>query len=157
MSQTQTRRKPRAKEARKAQWKPPALLETPAPPPGFRYRWLRTNIRGEADDRNMIMRSREGYVPVRPDELPEGFEAPTLEHGKFAGVVGVGSCILAKIAEEKAEAREEYFADQNRRTMEGIENDLMKEQNPMMPITSSFRSRVEFRRTREVDFDEDND
>lgn len=155
---SQAKRPTRAAKARKAHWKPPALLETPAPPPGYKYRWLRTSIRGEDDDRNMMLRNREGYEPVRPEEMPESFRAtmPTLDHGKLSGVVGIGSVILAKVPEEIADSRQEYFADITRRTEESIENDLMAADHPAMPISRKARSQVEFRR-RKVDFDESDD
>ena len=88
-------------------WKPPQALETPEPPPGMRYRWVRTHIRNEDDKTNVHKRFQEGYEPVKPSEV-EGYELPTIEEGKHAGTVGVGGLILDKIPEDTAEERNAY-------------------------------------------------
>ena len=77
-------------------WRPPQILETPEPPPGMKYRWLRTHIRGEADKTNVHMRMREGYEVVPPAEV-EGYDLPTIDEGTHAGTVGVGGLMLGKI------------------------------------------------------------
>ena len=45
---------------------------------------------------------------VRADEYPDS-SYPQLKDGKYAGVIGVGGLVLARIPEEVAKAREEYF------------------------------------------------
>jgi hypothetical protein len=44
---------------------------------------------------------REGFDLVRAEEL-NGFELPTLDDGKHAGVVAIGGLLLAKIPNEHA-------------------------------------------------------
>jgi hypothetical protein len=56
----------------------------------------------------------------------------------------VGGLVLARIAEEIALSREEYFAKQNKERDQAIENDLLKEQHPSMPINQDRQSRVTF-------------
>jgi hypothetical protein len=80
---------------------------------------------------------------VRADQYPE-MDYPVMTEGKYAGVIGVGGLVLARISEEIAQSREEYFAKQNKERDQAIDNDLMKEQHPSMPINQDRQSRVTF-------------
>ena len=83
----------RSSQAARKPWTPPQILETPDAPPGVKYRWIRTHIRGEDDKTNVHMRFREGFEPVKPSEVA-GYDLPTIDDGKHAGTVGVGGLIL---------------------------------------------------------------
>jgi len=133
------------RETQKARrpWEPPSLLKTPTPPDGMRYRWVRTEIRGQEDRKNVMQRMREGWVPVKPEEIPE-FDVPTIDHGKHAGVVGIGGLMLCKIDESIAEERNRYFEEKTTHQMNAVDNDLMREEHPAMPITRNRQSRVSF-------------
>ena len=124
-------------------WEPPSLLKTPEPPPGMRYRWIRTEIRGQEDRKNVMQRFREGYVPVKPKEIPE-LDVPIIDYGKHAGVVGIGGLMLCKIDDSIAEERDNYFAKKTDNQMTAVDNDLMREEHPAMPITRNRQSRVTF-------------
>ena len=52
--------------------------------------------------------------------------------------------LLARIPNDIVKAREEYFAKQTQERNDAIENDLMKEQHPSMPINSERQTRVTF-------------
>ena len=141
-------RTPRSSETRESQkarrpWEPPSLLKTPEPPPGMRYRWIRTEIRGQEDRKNVMQRFREGYVPVKPKEIPE-LDVPIIDYGKHAGVVGIGGLMLCKIDSSIAEERDNYFAKKTDNQMTAVDNDLMREEHPAMPITRNRQSRVTF-------------
>ena len=86
---------------------------------------------------------RSGWELVRADQYP-GTDYPTVKDGKYAGVIGVGGLLLARIPEEIAKAREEYFRKQTEARDEAVNNDLMKEQHPSMPIDSERQTRVTF-------------
>ena len=133
-----------AKAARKP-WKPHQALETPDAPPGMQYRWLRTHIRGEADKTNVHMRLREGYEPVHPSEI-SGFDLPVIDEGTHTGTVGVGGLMLAKIPEETVQERNAYFARQTDQQMHAVDNDLMKDEHPAMPISNERKTQVSFGR-----------
>ena len=77
------------------------------------------------------------------DEYPDA-SYPSLKDGKYAGVIGVGGLVLARIPEEVAKAREEYFAKQTKDRDDAVNNDLMKEQHSSMPINSDRQTRVTF-------------
>ena len=103
----------------------------------------RTEVRGDEDRKNVSGRIREGYEPVRAEDYPD-FDAPTIDDGRHAGVIGVGGLMLTKVPTEIAESRAEYFESQTADQMTAVDNDLMKEQHPSMPISKDRSSRVTF-------------
>ena len=135
----------RAKTQRRKPWAPPSKLEAPEAPAGFQHRWVRTALRGEDDKTNVHAKMREGWEPVRADEYPDLAENyPVIEEGKNAGVIGVGGLMLCRIPEETVEERTEYYRDQTRNQMKAVDENLMREQHPSMPIHSDRQSRVTF-------------
>jgi hypothetical protein len=98
---------------------------------------------GFDDTKNMSGKLLSGFELVRADQYPES-NYPTVNEGKYAGVIGVGGLLLARIPEEIARSREAYFAKQTKDRDEAINNDLMKEQHPSMPINSERQTRVTF-------------
>ena len=135
----------RAKSTRRKPWTPPSKLEAPEPPAGYSHCWIRSSLRGEDDTMNVSSRLREGWEPVRADEYPElKGRYPTIEDGQHAGVIGVGGLMLARIPEETVEERTEYFREQTRTQMDAVDQNLMREQHPSMPIHNDRQSRVSF-------------
>jgi hypothetical protein len=132
--ETETRRKP---------WAPPSRLAAPEAPAGFVHRWIRTAMRGEDDKMNVNTKLREGWEPVRKDEYPD-YEAPTIDEGRFEGVIGQGGLMLCRIPVETAQERSAYYGTRTREQMVAVDQDLMKDQHPSMPITNSRQSRVSF-------------
>jgi len=134
----------REKTVRAKPWTPPSQLDAPPPPEGYVHRWVRESVMGFDDKKNLSARLREGFELVRADEYPD-FEAPTVQDGKHAGVIGVGGLVLARIPKETVGQRKAYFQDQTRDQMDAVDNDLMREQHPSMPISKPDRqSRVTF-------------
>jgi hypothetical protein len=115
------------------------MLETPEPPEGYRYRWIRAEMMGEQDRINISKRNREGYELVRPEELDGNFELPTMDDGRHAGVIAVGGLLLAKIPVETANERKNYYANQAKAQMSAIDAELGKESHPTMPIGAPQR------------------
>ena len=132
--ETQTRRKP---------WAPPSHLSAPDAPEGFVHRWIRVSMRGEEDKMNVNSKLREGWEPVRKDEYPD-YEAPTIDAGRYEGVIGQGGLMLCRMPEQTAYERNEYYGGRTREQMTAVDQDLMKEQHPSMPIHNDRRSRVTF-------------
>lgn len=133
----------RDKESRRKPWAPPSVLDAPPAPEGYKHRWVRASIRGEEDKGNVFNRLRQGYEPVRAEEHP-GYQAPTIEDGKHAGVIGNGGLILTRVPIETAQERTEYYGGRTREQMTAVDQDLMKEQHPSMPINQQRQSRVSF-------------
>ena len=137
-TRTQRANQTRAKQARREPWKPPSMLDAPPAPEGYKHRWVRAEMMGFDDRKNIAAKVREGYELVRGDEYPD-FEAPTIEDGKHAGVIGVGGLLLARIPLEIVEERKGYFRGMTRDQMIAVDNDLAREQHPAMPISQPER------------------
>ena len=124
-------------------WTPPSSLDAPPAPDGFRHRWIRAESLGFQDSKNISGRIRSGYELVRADEYKDS-DYPVVTDGKYAGVIGVGGLVLARVPEEIAKARTEYFRKQSEGQEEAIDNDLMREEHKSMPINVDRQSRVTF-------------
>ena len=133
----------RAKQEKPKVWTPPSSLDAPPAPDGYRHRWLRAESMGFDDTKNISGKVRSGWELVRADEYPDT-DYPVVTSGKYAGVIGVGGLVLARITEELAKSREEYFRQKTMDRNEALENDLMKEQHPSMPINQDRQTRVTF-------------
>ena len=133
----------RVKTAKKTVWTPPSSLDAPPAPDGYHHRWIRSETMGFDDTKNMAGKLRSGYELVRADEYPET-DYPTINDGKYQGVIGVGGLLLARISTELVESRKEYFNNLTKEKDEAIENDLLKEQHPGMPIDHDRQTRVTF-------------
>ena len=133
----------REKETRRKPWAPPSRLAAPEAPAGFVHRWIRTAMRGEDDKMNVNTKLLEGWEPVRKDEYPD-YEAPTIDEGRFEGIIGQGGLMLCRIPVETAQERSEYYGNRTREQMVAVDQDLMKDQHPSMPITNNRQSRVSF-------------
>ena len=131
-------------KARKRGWVPPSSLEAPEPPEGFHHRWVRAEFRGEQDEKNIMARLRSGYEFVRKEEYPDRMDLPSISDGKFKGVIGVGGLLLMRCPIEVKEDRDAYFTELTKGKTDAIDNDLMKDEHPSMPISKEKRSRVEF-------------
>ena len=133
----------RAKEERAKVWTPPSSLDAPPAPDGYRHRWIRAESMGQDDTRNMSGKIRSGWDLVRSDEYPDT-DYPTVSEGRYAGVIGVGGLVLARIPEELAKQREAYFNQMTQDRNDALENDVLKEQHPSMPINQDRQTRVTF-------------
>jgi hypothetical protein len=51
----------RTKSERPKVWVPPSSLDAPPAPDGFRYRWIRAEVIGFQDTKNITGRIREGW------------------------------------------------------------------------------------------------
>ena len=130
-------------KARPKVWAPPSYLDTPNAPDGWRHRWVRTEILGFTDTKNIQGRLRSGYELVRSDEYPEE-DFPTIADGKYAGVIGHGGLVLTRVPEEIAQQRTEYYMRQAQDQQAAIDADLAKEQHKSMPISTDRDTRVTF-------------
>ena len=133
----------RAKEERAKVWTPPSSLDAPPAPDGYRHRWIRAESMGQDDTRNMSGKIRSGWDLVRSDEYPDT-DYPTVSEGRYAGVIGVGGLVLARIPEELAKQREAYYNQMTQDRNDALENDVLKEQHPSMPINQERQTRVTF-------------
>tara|TARA_R100001163_G_scaffold64937_1_gene60471 strand:+ start:1791 stop:2174 length:384 start_codon:yes stop_codon:yes gene_type:complete len=102
------------------------MLDAPPAPEGYKHRWIRAEVRGFDDRKNISARLREGYELVRQDEYPD-FEAPVVDSGKYEGVFGVGGLLLARIPLETVQERSAYFNERSQDQMTAVDNDMLRE------------------------------
>lgn len=130
-------------EFRKYQWKPADALPMPVAPPGMRYRYIRKSIGAYQDVQNFGRAMREGWVPVPLKDHPE-MEASVDPTSKNSGNIEIGALVLCKIPMEVVESRNKYFEDFNGRQMQAVDNNLMRENDPRMPLFNDRESKVSF-------------
>ena len=150
----ETKKTPRASQTRSKTerpkvWTPPSALDAPEPPKGFKHRWLRAESLGYDDSKNVQGRLRSGYELVRADEYTEG-QYPSYKEGKYAGIIGHGGLVLARVPEEIVDSRTEYFAQQTKDRNEALDRDLKREQHPSMPIDQKRQTSVSFGGTKKI-------
>ena len=133
----------RSKTERPKEYKPPSSLDAPPAPDGFRHRWIRAESMGFNDTKNIHGRLRSGYELVRADEY-ESEQYPVVMDGKYAGVIGVGGLLLARIPEELAQSRMDYQQKQTEGQDESVETDLLRDQDKRMPIKIDRNSKHTF-------------
>jgi hypothetical protein len=134
----------RERESRaRAAYVPPQQLPDPDAQQGYRFRWVRTALAGQSDVRNVSVRRREGWEPVRAEDHPElmlSLDASS----QASGNVEIGGLMLCKAPEENAEARQAHYEDLSRQQMQSVDNTFMRENDPRMPLFSEKRSEVSF-------------
>jgi hypothetical protein len=141
-------RKPREIETRQQSlrpetWKPPELLPEPDKQAGFAYRWIRVSTLNNADPRNLSAKLREGWEPVRAEEQPK-FQLLIDPNSRFKDNIEIGGLLLCKTPDEFVRQRNEYYKIQGDQQMEAVDNTLMRQSDPRMPLfnerkmTSSF-------------------
>ena len=137
----------REKATRKKDWTPPSSLDAPAAPQGYAHIWIRTSANGFEDAGNVSKKLREGWEFVKAEtilnEIGEN-DYPVLSEGKHSGIIGIGGLALARIPTEILESRAEYFKKITQDRITAIDQDLMKEQHPDMPINVERQSKVTF-------------
>ena len=133
----------RSKTERPKEYKPPSSLDAPPAPDSFRHRWIRAESMGFNDTKNIHGRLRSGYELVRADEY-DTEQYPVVLDGKYAGIIGVGGLLLARIPEELAQSRMDYQQKQTEGQDESVETDLLRDQDKRMPIKIDRNSKHTF-------------
>jgi len=130
---------------RPKQWMPPELLPEPDKEPGFAYRWIRVSTLNMADTRNISAKLREGWEPVTIEEQPK-FRLLASRDGPFAGNIEIGGLLLCKAPEEFVSQRAAYEAKQTQAQVDAVDNNLLRQSDPRMPIFQERKSSTTFGR-----------
>ena len=130
-----------------APWEPPSQIPTPEPQAGYKFRWIRTSVMGLDDARNVSMRRREGWVPVKAEDHPELLLDLGLEgSAPKTGLVLFGGLMLCKNLEENVVKRNHYYESMADQQMRSVDNNFMRENDARMPLFSEKRAEVTFGR-----------
>jgi hypothetical protein len=133
----------RAAMQRPTSWQAPETLPSPNPRPGISHRWVRTSMVGHSDVQNISSKLREGYEPCKAEDYPEMMMHASTE-GRFKGNIEVGGLVLCSIPSEFLVQRDAHFAGINKATMESVDNNFMKDNDPRMSKFSEKSTKVTF-------------
>jgi hypothetical protein len=127
----------------KRSWEAPDILPKPNPEAGYQFRWIRIATLGETDARNISSRIREGWEPCKASDHPE-ITMVVVESEKFKDNIVIGGLMLCKMPEEMVLQRAEHFSQMTKNQMDAVDNNLMRENDPRMPIFNDRKSNVTF-------------
>jgi len=141
MAEVRTKREveTRATFERPQQWAQPELLPEPDKEAGFSYRWVRVANLNPADPRNLSAKLREGWEPVRIEEQPK-FQLLVDPQSRFKDNIEIGGLLLCKTPTEFVEQRNAHYAKQAQAQTESVDNNLMRQSDPRMPLFSERKS-----------------
>ena len=129
----------RETKARKRSWQRPEVLPSPKPQDGYEFRWVRVSTQGQTDATNVSSKLREGWEPVKAEDYPN---VMTDDNEKFAGNITIGGLMACKAPKELADERNEYYENQTRSQMQSVDNNLMRENDPRMPLFNERTTKV---------------
>ena len=126
-------------QERPKQWMPPELLPEPDKQPGYAYRWIRVSTLNAADPRNISSKLREGWEPVSLEEQPK-YRLLASGDGKFKDNIEIGGLLLCKTPSEFVAQRAEYYDKQTQAQTDAVDNNLMRQSDPRMPLFKENKS-----------------
>ena len=130
----------REKSARKRHWVKPDVLPTIEVEDGYEPRWVRISTLGVTDASNISSKLREGWEPVKAEDHPEILSDNSDE--RFTGNITIGGLMACKAPKELADERNEYYENQIRSQMQSVDNNLMRENDPRMPLFNERTTKV---------------
>ena len=133
----------REQTTRKRSWQRPELLPSPEPEDGYKFHWVRVSTQGQVDATNVSSKIREGWEPVKASDHPE-ITMVTVENERFKDNVVIGGLMLCKAPVEMVEERNNYYNQQARSQMESVDNNLMRENDPRMPLFNERKTKATF-------------
>ena len=133
----------RDKETRKRAWTKPEVLPSPTPEEGYAFHWVRVSTRGQDDPTNVSSKLREGWTPVKAIDHPE-IELVSIENQRFKDNIVMGGLMLCKAPVELVKERTEYYEELTESQMQSVDNNLMRESDPRMPLFNNRKSEVTF-------------
>jgi hypothetical protein len=133
----------RATQERPKQWAPAELLPEPDKEAGYAYRWIRVATLNQNDPRNLSAKLREGWEPVRIEEQPK-FQLLVDPNSRYKDNIEIGGLLLCKTPIEFVEQRNQHYANQTQAQTEAVDNNLMRQSDPRMPIFQERKSSSSF-------------
>lgn len=127
----------------KKAWQRPELLPSPDAESGYVFRWVRVSNQGVVDATNVSSKLREGWEPVRAEDHPE-ITMVTIENERFKDNVVIGGLMLCKAPAEMVAERNDYYNQQSAAQIRSVDNNLMRENDPRMPLFNERKSTVSF-------------
>lgn len=133
----------RAVTERPKQWMPAELLPEPDKQPGYAYRWIRVSTLNAPDPRNLSGKLREGWEPVTIEEQPR-FRLLADPQSRFKDNIEIGGLLLCKTPAEFVAQRNAHVDKQTAAQAEAVDNNLMRQSDPRMPLFKERKSGTSF-------------
>ena len=133
----------RAVYERPTEWSQPELLPEPDKEAGFSYRWVRVSNLNVADPRNLSAKLREGWEPVRVEEQPK-FQLLVDPNSRFKDNIEIGGLLLCKTPTDFVQQRNAHYAKQTQAQTDAVDNNLMRQSDPRMPLFKENKSSTSF-------------
>lgn len=133
----------RAMQTRPMSWTPPELLPEIDREPGYEYRWVRAETNGMSDPKNMSAKAREGWEPESEESQPRAAKFFGTDK-RGAGVVEYGGLVLCKRPIEFGQQRTAYYRNATHEQTRAVDNNLMKQNDPRMPLFRESNTKVSF-------------
>jgi len=130
-------------EVRNKQWAPPSLLPEIKKQPGWAYRWVRISLANDADNLNVSSKMREGWEPVKHSDHPE-VNIPANPDSRFKDAIEIGGLLLCKMPQEMVDQRNAYYQQKAKDQETAVDNNLMRQNDPRMPLFSDKKSTTSF-------------
>jgi len=129
----------RETKSRKRHWVKPDVLPSIEVEAGYETRWVRISTLGVTDASNVSSKLREGWEPVKAEDYPEILSD---NNERFEGNITQGGLLLCKAPEEMVKERNEYYEHQTKSQMQSVDNNLMRENDPRMPLFNERTTKV---------------
>ena len=129
----------RETKTRKKTWAPPSLLPDPPKSDDWRYKWVRVSARGEADPTNASRKLREGWEWVPSDDPIADHVRLQADRTENKSIIEIGGLALARMPEELAKQREDYFSNMAEQQVESMDRNYLRENDPRMPLLKPER------------------
>jgi hypothetical protein len=133
----------RVDQEREMVWKPSRLLPTPNPVDGIDFRYVRVSSAGSIDNMNHSAALREGWEPVKAEEVME-LGVVLSDRGHEEGNVVFGGMMLCKRPSHIGDQIKAMAAEQSRVQVEQVDAGYLNDQNSAMRKFSDKQSRVQF-------------
>lgn len=122
-------------------WRQPEALPKVDVGEGWVARWVRVSSMGNPDTTNISSKLRQGWVPCKAEDHPEVFSDSVVDP-RFKDNIIIGGLMLCKAPQELADERNAFYREQTRSQMTSVNKNLMRENDPRMPLFNEQSTKV---------------
>jgi hypothetical protein len=98
---------------------------------------------GQSDGRNVSMKLREGWVPVKASDHPEA-QMYVDPNSRYKDAIEVGGLLLCKTPKELVDQRNSFYQKQAADQITSVDNGYLRENDPRMKKFSERNTTVTF-------------
>jgi hypothetical protein len=133
------------------EWTPPGALDAPPARPNMVQRWIRTDLVGKADAKNVANQSRQGWRPRPFSSIPAGERSkfPSVQTKSLGEVIKQGDLVLCEMPRPLFEQKRAYYRSLRQRQVQSLVQSHISDHNlraeggdAFGPITMSRKTKV---------------